>query len=327
MRQLPPSNSGIIMPGKKFPGGRSVPVFLREAGSTEVKKIFTISILKKDGGIMIFPVMDTWADVTYSRLVVPEDGGLHSDPSSEIVRSSDDRPKLHYHRSGMTSVQPSTETGGQDRKVARLPSVDMVDRVQIFSATMKLPVRLPAASDAGIGIYVMGDLLIAQSLGVSGVLYRRDGLNEVQLRQLTLGEPIIQSPSSDSTFIIDLSGYGSNTLLCISMIFSPTPLPDASSDFTLTSFSPEIIHEAGAVCIHAGDGFPVPGLTHSPPELKDILPTESGAYKESPLERVARIAAGADRVNRQSKADPAALPDPIDGILRPVPRGVYKGGA
>ena len=115
MSQLSPSNSGIIMPGKKFPGGRSVPVFLREAGSTEVKKIFTISILKKDGGIMIFPVMDTWADVTYSRLVVPEGGGLYSDPSSEIVRSSDDRPKLHYHRSGMTSVQPSKKTGGQDR--------------------------------------------------------------------------------------------------------------------------------------------------------------------------------------------------------------------
>ena len=119
---------------------------------------------------MIFPVMDTWADVTYSRLVVPEGGGLYSDPSSEIVRSSDDRPKLHYHRSGMTSVQPSKKTGGQDRKVARLPSIDMVDRVQIFSAMMKLPVRLPAASDAGIGIYVMGDLMIAQSLGVSGAV-------------------------------------------------------------------------------------------------------------------------------------------------------------
>ncbi len=312
-----PTNTGISSPAQRLPGKRGLSIFIRESQGDSFRKAFSLSILKTDAGIMVTPMMDPWGDITCSQLTVPDSGGLKVVAGSSMVVNSDNRPKLHYHRSGFTSVQPAGRT---ERKIARLPSIDSVDRVQIFDATMRVPTKLPVAEEASRGIFLATDVASVRTVGISGVLYRRDLLESNQLERLTSGHPLIQSPSIDSAVILDLSGYGSNTLLCLFAIFSPTPLPDFASDFTLTSFFAPSIHDSGGVSIHAGSGEPCPGLMHAPPPISAVLPNQPTSTDESPLSRITRIATQSEDTGRRWRDGATDLSDPIDGILRPMPR-------
>lgn len=110
-----PTNTGISSPAQRLPGKRGLSIFIRESQGDSFRKAFSLSILKTDAGIMVTPMMDPWGDITCSQLTVPDSGGLKVVAGSSMVVNSDNRPKLHYHRSGFTSVQPAGRT---ERKMA-----------------------------------------------------------------------------------------------------------------------------------------------------------------------------------------------------------------
>jgi transposase len=113
-------------------------------------------------------------EATCSRLVVPPSGGLLPEEGSYVTTGPDNKPKLHYHRSGMSSVQPALFQGGEGRKTIHLPSLNELNAVQVFSVSARLPGRLPwdRRPRQGDIINIM-DMPGVRSLFLSGIIYDR----------------------------------------------------------------------------------------------------------------------------------------------------------
>lgn len=130
-------------PLKKLSKKRSLGVHVKMYYERFTRKMLSISVNKRDGGVMVTPHLEHWGEAICSRLTVPESGGLMPDEDGYVRSGSDNKPKLHYHRSGMSSVQPAQFSGGTGRQTIHLPSLDELDAVQIFSAAARIPGKLP----------------------------------------------------------------------------------------------------------------------------------------------------------------------------------------
>lgn len=258
-------------PLKKLPKKKSLGVHVKMHTERFSRKMLSIAVNQRDGGVMVTPLLENWGEIICSQLTVPPEGGLLPDEASYVSTGSDNKPKLHYHRSGMSSVQPAKFQGGEGRRTIYLPSMEDLDGVQIFSITARLPGRLPWNNLPRKGdIFNIMDQPEVLSLLVSGVIYDRTRIPNDSIGGLEEGEPVSVASGHNSVVLIDLSGYGLEAVL--SLHFNPIPqrLPDFVADFSLVSFHQDHIHSQGAVAIHAGPGIPYAALMDSVPPVGDL---------------------------------------------------------
>ncbi|WP_415853882.1 hypothetical protein [Sinomonas sp. G460-2] len=193
------------------------------------------------------------------------------DEGSYVATGPDNKPKLHYHRSGMTSVQPAKSQGGEGRRTVHLSSMDDLDAVQIFSVSARVPGRLPwnRRPISGDVVSIM-DRPDVKSLLMSGVIYDRNQIPESSIGGLIEGAPVNLASGSNNTVLVDLSGYGLEAVLGLHFNPMPEKLPVFAADFSLVSFHLPHINTEGAVAIHAGPGIPFAALMHPIPSVAAI---------------------------------------------------------
>lgn len=233
--------------------------------------MLSISVNRKDGGVMVTPHLQNWGEIISSQLTVPESGGLLPDEGGYVITGADNKPKLHYHRSGMSSVQPQQFTGGEGRKTIHLPALDDLDGVQIFSITARVPGRLPWDQDTNQGdiINVM-DLPGVRTVLLSAVIYDRGKIPAGSIGGLEKMSPVTQASNHNNAVLVDLSGYGLEAVLVLHFQPMPEKLPDFAADFSLVSFHQDRISSDGAVAIHAGPGIPYAALLNPIPAVHQI---------------------------------------------------------
>ncbi|VXC55172.1 conserved hypothetical protein [Arthrobacter sp. 9V] len=235
------------------------------------RKMLSISVDRKDGGIMVVPHLQNWGVIISSRLLSMRPGNLLPDEASYIQTGGDNRPKLHYHRSGMSSVQPQGFAGGAGRKTIHLPALDELDAVQIFSVAARLPGMLPWENmEKPVDIIHTLDRPGVRSLGIHGVVYDRSKIDAESIGGANELEPLTFASDHNNAILVDFSGYGLESVLAL--YFNPTPraLPEWAADFTLASFDPAPNALTGGVAIHAGPGIPHTIIMQSIPEISTI---------------------------------------------------------
>lgn len=250
------------------------------------RKMLSISINWRDGGIMVVPHLQNWGVITSSQLVASKTGRLVPDEPNYVSTGGENRPKLHYHRSGMTSVQPQLFTGRMGRKTIHLPSLDQLDAVQIFAVTARLPGLLPWDQQGNAwDIIQILDSPRARSLQLSGVIYDRKKIDGGSIGGMTEAGPISLASDHRNAILVDLSGYGLESVMGLYFNASMMELPSFAADFTLTSFNPETLGTNGAVAIHAGPGWPYLSLQGDIPAVSSIHRVDALSPVKSYLER------------------------------------------
>ena len=168
---------------------------------TSFKPIATIGIAR-DAGIFVAPAAVGEQGWKYG--VTREGEAALLEPMNHV--STPDRPKLHYHRSGVASV---TLTGVElERRTLRLPPVDTVARGQILSIVAIRPWTLATAPSSSR----KGDLILFEpkwpqevAIGLS-LLHFDDAVPLPPGEMAGLG-PVGLLPGDDSRFRVDLSHY------------------------------------------------------------------------------------------------------------------------
>lgn len=235
------------------------------------RKMLSISVNRKDGGVIVTPHLQNWDEIISSQLMVPESGGLLPDEDSYVRTGADNKPKLHYHRSGMSSVQPQQFTGGEGRRTIHLPALDELDAVQIFSVTARVPGRLPWDQDCSPGdIVQVMDRPQVRTVLLSGVIYDRRRIPDGSIGGVESTEPVSMASNHNNAILVDLSGYGLEAVLVLHFRPTPEKLPDFAADFSLVSFHQERVSSDGAVAIHAGPGIPYAALLSPIPLVAEI---------------------------------------------------------
>ncbi len=225
---------------------------------------------------MVSPHLENWGDAICSRLAVSPSGGLLPVRESYVTTRPDNPPKFHYHRSGMSSVQPVKFEGGEGRQTIHLPSMEELDGVQIFSIAARLPNYLPWNRRPRPGdIIHFLDTPDIQSLYMSGVIYNRDKTPAGSIGAHQDGEPLVLASGARNAFLIDLSGYGLEAVL--SLHFGPRleDLPHFAADFSLVSTHQDHLFTEGAIAIHAGPGIPIMGLMSPIPAVSEFHRTDA----------------------------------------------------
>lgn len=176
---------------------------LRASGheGTEFKPVATVGIAK-DGGVFVAPAA-IGTDWTYGP--VGTDG---LDPRDLVTTS--ERPKLHYHRSGIASA---TLTGADIRRSSgRLAPLAEVDRGQVLSIVTVLPAALASVESDRKGdvMAVVDDWPVAVGFSLSVVVAPDDARHPLLLPGLS---PMGLDAMDSSRFLVSLGGYGLQALL------------------------------------------------------------------------------------------------------------------
>lgn len=233
------------------------------------KPIATIGIAR-DAGIFVAPVAvgeQGW------RYGVSREGQAALVEPMDHVRISD-RPKLHYHRSGVASI---TLTGVElERRTLRLPPVETVSRGQILSIVAIRPWTLATAPTSSR----KGDLILLepkwpQEVAIGLSLLRFD--DEVPLPPVDMAElgPVGLLPGDDSRFRVDLSHYIPGMVLVGSTKVSHRPSTHLEPSITVSAlpWDPERRESSNGVMALWSESLRNPNVYQ---ELDDWLPsTES----------------------------------------------------
>lgn len=256
---------------KKLPRKRSLGVHIRMRTESFPRKMLSISVNRKDGGVMVTPHLQNWGEITSSHLIVPQSGGLLPDEAGYVITGPDNKPKLHYHRSGMSSVQPQQFKGGEGRKTIHLPSLDELDGVQIFSVTARVPGKLPWDQDVNHGdIFIIMDRSGVRTLLLSAVIYDREKIRAGSIGGVEDTSPVNLTSKHNNAVLVDLSGYGLEAVLVLNLKSMPDKLPDFAADFSLVGFHQDRVRSDGAVAIHAGPGIPYAAFLDPIPAVHEI---------------------------------------------------------
>lgn len=260
---------------KKLSKKRSLGVFVKMNTEGCARKLLSIYVNKRDGGVMVSPYLENWGETTCSRLTLSPSDGLLPVRESYVTTRPDNPPKFHYHRSGMSSVQPVKFERGEGRQTIHLPSMDALDGVQIFSIAARLPNYLPWNLRPRQGdIVFFLDEPGVRSLYMSGVIHDRDRVPTQSVGTIQGDTPVVLPSSDRNAFLIDLSGYGLEAIL--SLHFGPRleDLPYFAADFSLVSTHQDRLNAEGAIAIHAGPGIPIFGLMSPIPALSEFHRTD-----------------------------------------------------
>ena len=260
---------------KKLSKKRSLGVFVKMNTEGCARKLLSIYINKRDGGVMVSPYLENWGETTCSRLTHSPSDGLLPVRESYVTTRPDNPPKFHYHRSGMSSVQPVKFERGDGRQTIHLPSMDALDGVQIFSIAARLPNyltwnRKPRQGDT---VFFMDEPDV-RSLYMSGVIYDRDKIPTESVGTEQDGEPVVLASGNRNAFLIDLSGYGVEAILTLHFGPRTQDLPHFAADFNLVSIHQDHLYNEGAIAIHAGPGIPFLGLMSPVPALSEFHRTD-----------------------------------------------------
>jgi hypothetical protein len=263
------------MTSRQAPRFRSCRITLHSVEGWGPRTLLSVSAAP-DGGIIVTLRAMGYPLWTFCRSAVGPLGGIF--PVKEDTATTGGRlaPKLHYHRSGFTSVQSQSD---RTRFGVQLKPIEEIHGEQIFSAYVELPGRFPHQTGrANDLIYQMGDFGI-KSLGVSGVLYQRSRIPHLDEEFHRPDTPVSFIRGDSPTGFIDLSGFGLDSILAF--VFAPLGevIPD-SPEVTLAAFQLDKLHTAGAVCVSTGGPPPRLGVLDSVPTFEDLANRRSFSVSE-----------------------------------------------
>ncbi|WP_146069169.1 hypothetical protein [Arthrobacter sp. ZGTC412] len=273
----PPAGGNMPHPAKKkLSKKRSLGVHIKMNTENFSRKMLSIAVNHRDGGVMVTPHLQNWGDIVTSELTVPASGGLVPDEAGYVITGPDNKPKLHYHRSGMSSVQPQKFMGGEGRKTIHLPSLDELDGVQIFSVAARVPAKLPWDQKVNKGdIFNIMDLAGVRTLLLSAVIYDRNKIPAGSVGGMDAIDPVSFASNHNNAVLVDLSGYGLEAVLVLHFRPMPETLPDFAADFSLVSFHQDRLTTDGGVAIHDGPGIPYAALLHPIPAVHEFHQTSA----------------------------------------------------
>lgn len=274
-------------PLEKLSRKRSLGVHIKMSRERVTRKMLSISINRRDGGIMVVPHLQNWGIITAAQFAVTDSWRVTADTANATNTGGENRPKLHYHRSGMTSVQPQQYTGAVGRKTIHLPSLDELDTVQIFSVAARLPGLLPwnQLENSWDVIHIL-DRPAVKSLQISGVIYNRSKIDAGSIGGMEGAGPLTLASGHNNAVFVDLSGYGLESVLGLFFNPSTLSLPNDAADFTLASFHPQQMLAQGGVAIYAGGGRPTPSLLADIPDVSSIHSVAALQPVGSNIERI-----------------------------------------
>ncbi|AND17184.1 hypothetical protein A6122_2060 [Rathayibacter tritici] len=182
---------------------RSFRLCVVRGSTSELKPIASIAI-SADGGIMVAPVAVSEAGWWYGKVRHAESSG-HRD-----FRHTEERPKLHYHRSGWVAASLSGRE--LERKWMHFPRVDTKGRSQLLSIVVARPWALASSR----GPLRKGDLLVIekrwpQSMAFSFSLITTSPDQQIELHPDLPNMGLV--PGDDSQFLIDMSMFRPKTAL------------------------------------------------------------------------------------------------------------------
>lgn len=204
-----------------------------------------------DGGIIVVPNFGehkpTWNART--RIASPT-FGLEAQTTEATEYPSGEQPKLHYHRSGFTSIQPP----GQKRTHIDLPPVSQDAARQVFSLTRIHP------ADVGSKPLREGDQYVVSHGGtptifaVSGILIPREQIPEKDAELLYVkGRGMARGDVAES--IMTLEGHNLATILVLRFNLGFEQM-DHIATATLAGFSTRGEEPLKSVYAHTSDGSP-----------------------------------------------------------------------
>lgn len=261
---------------RKLSKKRSLGVHIKMNTEGFPRKMLSLAVNNKDGGVMVTPHLQNWGKIFTSQLTVTKSGGLLPDETDYAITGPDNKPKLHYHRSGMSSVQPQQFTGGEGRRTTHLPSLDELDGVQIFSVAARIPGKLPWDQRVNKGDIVnVMDLPTVRTLLLSAVIYNRNNVPARSIDGVDALDPVSFASNHNNAVLVDLSGYDLEALLALHFRPMPEKLPDFAADFSLVSFHQDRLGHDGAVAIHSGPGIPFAAILHPIPAVHEFHETSA----------------------------------------------------
>lgn len=117
----------------------SLRIYVSEWGSAEARHLVTLTAAG-DGGLMVIPNNHTQAG--WDAYVQAE--ASFSRPDHVASWPVSVSPRLHYHRSGYTNIEPQgLNNAGEGRPSILLPTIESVTAKQIFSLTVTRPDLIP----------------------------------------------------------------------------------------------------------------------------------------------------------------------------------------
>lgn len=190
--------------------------------------------LVSDGGLWVTPAPVPGFDFTY--------GTVGSDALDEDWVTIEDRPKLHYHRSGLVGVTLSgTEL---PRRSIWLPPLPDLTAAQVFSITVTWPWDLPSTTN----LDRKGDVNVFGHQDSASAWFTLSIINMLDNARPVPGlEPLGLFDGDPSTFYVGLEGYGRREIVI------------GQSSWSLANQSPDVL--LPAVCVVAmGESPPALGL-------------------------------------------------------------------
>lgn len=109
-----------------------------------------------------------------------------------------------------------------------------------------------------------------ESLMIHGVVYDLAKIGAESIGGVKALEPLTFASDHNNAILVDLSGYGVESVLALYFYPTPRALPDWAADFTLASFSPDQTTSSGGVAIHTGPGIPLASIMRPIPSISTI---------------------------------------------------------
>lgn len=266
----PGTEDSEIRPARYLPGRRSIGVHLKMREESFARRFVSVQV-NRDGGVIVIPFLDKWRKVRCVSLNYPLPSRPVFDPKSAVRVGGDSRAKLHYHRSGYTSVQPQDPSGKAPRLGVHLAPLDSIHQLPVFTVAARIPSKFPRLERAKRGDLIHAtSMLGVRSLFVAGLLYDRSQVAPKSIGGYDSATPLTFTSGDPNVMILDLSGYGLNSVLALFFVASPADLADTSCDATVASYSSAESSGSNGVAIMAGGGYPHTFRIRDIPPLEDF---------------------------------------------------------
>jgi len=299
---------------------KTVKIGCRRRGS--FRPVATLGI-SNDGGIWIAPVAvrdQNWLYGTSSH---------DRAPAPDSIVETANRPKLHYHRSGIASI---TLSGAElERRRMQLPEVNAIDFGQILSLTVVRPWELAednSTNSRHVRISSMHASWPMAEAWTFQILRYRGPLADRPAEANSLPKPMRLVPGDYSRWLIDLGGYipGAVLIARAAGVYTRISREYIEPSITISALqwsADRSVTDSDGVLALWSSGARNPGVAHatreqllSEVELAEYMQTEAPYFIENFDEATDRVYASPQGSTRRDTH--AELTHPLDRVRRRI---------
>lgn len=232
----------------------------------------TVGANPSDGGVIVTPTARPsggWTYLTRNRKRQLMRSSYRWDTAGALTSVPGEAMKLHYHRSGFTSLQPGS---GGNRVSVDLPDLDTISGQQIFCAAVTDPQDLPEREPRRGDSFVVLHGEWPSAAAVAGIIVARRDIPDVDTELLAdSARGLVRGAASE--LVVDLSAHGLDAVLLLRFDHSPAVTGQAS--VTLAGVCGDTSTDFEAVVAYTNDGVPRVGV-HPRLDSAEVFPAQAG---------------------------------------------------